>query len=138
MTQTWYVELAPDECAAKLASARVGRIGVVVDGRPEIYPVVHHYDDRTGTIVFPSRPGTKLHAALHWPYVAFEVDGLDSGDDGGWSVLVVGRAELVTDPGEIDWYDAVRRVAWAAGPSARWLRVVPTTMTGRRIRAAKP
>jgi uncharacterized protein len=48
-------------------------------------------------------------------------------------VLVVGRAELVTDPGEIEWYDTLRRVDWAAGPKARWLRIVPSATTGRRV-----
>jgi uncharacterized protein len=133
--QTWYVDLTPEECESLLASAPLGRLAVVVDGRPEIFPVVHVYDDRTRSVVFPSRAGTKLHGALHWPYVAFEVDALDADGDGGWSVLAVGRAELVTDAGEIERYRRDRRVTWAGHADAQWVRVVVEGLTGRRVGA---
>ena len=100
---TYLLHLDPDACADVLASATLGRLGVIVDGRPEIFPVNHVYDRQTGCVAFPTNVGTKLRAALDWPWVAFEVDGVEHDGGAGWSVLVVGRAETITDP------DAVAR-----------------------------
>ncbi len=130
--QTWLVELSDDECDDLLATARLGRLAVIVDGRPEIFPVVHVYDRATRTVLFPTNEATKLHAALSWPYVAFEVDG-ESGDE-GWSVLVVGRAEAI---GSVDQGELFHRrsVNWRLGREARWVQIVPEKITGRRISA---
>ena len=61
---TYVVDIGPEDCADLLASSSLGRLGVIVDGRPEIYPVNHVYDRETGCVVFPSNPRTKLRAAL--------------------------------------------------------------------------
>lgn len=136
MVQKWLVEIPPAECEELLASSSLGRVGVVVQGRPEVFPVNHLYDPQTGSVTFSTMPGTKLHGALEWPWVAYEVDGVEADGAGGWSVMVVGRAEEITDPAEIGELAAERRVAlWATGEGARWLRIVPTKVTGRRIRA---
>ena len=65
MTQhrTWLTELTSEECAEFLALSWMGRLGVIVDDHPEIFPVNHAFDPSTGEIAFPSRAGTKLHAA---------------------------------------------------------------------------
>lgn len=133
--QTLLIEIPAEECAERLASSELGRLGVVASGRPEIFPVNHVYDRESGCVVFPTKSGTKLFAALDWPWVAFEVDGLEPDGDGGWSVLVVGRAEEVTDPSEIERIAPTRRVLWAAGSGTRWVRIVPSKVTGRQISA---
>jgi nitroimidazol reductase NimA-like FMN-containing flavoprotein (pyridoxamine 5'-phosphate oxidase superfamily) len=133
--QTWLIDISTDECTQLLAATNLGRLGVVTGGRPEIFPVNHVYDRQSGCVVFPTKTGTKLHAALDWPWVAFEVDGLDPDGQGGWSVLVVGRAEELTDAAEIERIAPARRVLWGAGSGSHWVRVVPSTMTGRRISA---
>ncbi len=76
-THTWLVILSSDQCRRRLAEATLGRLAVIVDGRPEIYPINHVYDHDTSTVAFPTNTGTKLHSALHWPWVGFEVDGLE-------------------------------------------------------------
>lgn len=134
---TWRIEIPPEECTELLAGAPIGRLGVIVAGRPEIFPVGHVYDASTGTIVFPTNERTKWRAALEWPWVAFEVDGLDAARTSGWSVAVVGKAEEVTDAAEIDRAMQRRAVPWGAGcgPGAHWLRIVPDKLTGWRIHA---
>jgi nitroimidazol reductase NimA-like FMN-containing flavoprotein (pyridoxamine 5'-phosphate oxidase superfamily) len=131
--RTWYVNIPVEECRHLLARTVLGRLGVIVDGRPEIYPVNHVFDAAHGCVAFPTNARTKLHAALDWPWVAFEVDGIEPGNRGGWSVLAVGRAEEILDTDEIQRLAAQRTVLWAAGKSKRWLRIVPTKITGRRI-----
>jgi hypothetical protein len=136
--QTWRIEIPPEECAALLDGAAPGRLGVIVAGRPEIFPVNHVYDASTGTIVFPTNERTKWRAALDWPWVAFEVDGMDADRIGGWSVAVVGRAEELTDSAEIARLAQRRAVPWGGGrgPSTHWLRIVPSKITGWRIAGA--
>src|SRR3712207_4080973 len=99
--RTWLVDIGPEQCEDLLEATPLGRLGVVVDGRPEIFPVSHVFDRSSRCVLFPTNVGTKLHGALDWPWVAFEVDGVEPDDQGGWSVLVVGQAEEVTDPDEI-------------------------------------
>lgn len=132
--RTLLTDIPPDECEALLAATPLGRVGVIVGGRPEIFPVHHVFDERTGTVTFPTNVGTKLHAALEWPFVSFEIDGI--GADGcGWSVLVVGRGELVGDD-EVARLESQRHVLWRGGAATRWLRIWPTTISGRRISVA--
>lgn len=131
--QTWLIDLSPEECADLLAASKLGRLGIVIDGRPEIFPVNHVYDRESGCVVFPTRAGTKLHGTLDWPWVAYEVDGIEPDDAGGWSVAVVGAADEITDADEIARLARDRHVLWAAGDDAHWIRIVPSKMTGRRI-----
>lgn len=135
MARTWLIEIPAEECENLLAAATLGRLGVVVDGRPEIFPVNHVYDRQAGCVTFPTDAGTKLHGALGWPWVAYEVDGIEPGDQGGWSVLVVGSAEEISDRAEIARLAAGRQVLWRTGDSVRWLRIVPSKVTGRRVSA---
>jgi uncharacterized protein len=88
--RTWLIGISTDECACAhlLSASGLGRLAVIVNGRPQIFPVNHVYDRPSGCVVFPTRAGTKLHGALDWPWVGFEVDGLDRDGGGGWSVLV--------------------------------------------------
>jgi uncharacterized protein len=133
--QTWLVDLSVEQCEDLLARSPLGRLGVIVDGRPEIFPVSHVFDRTGRCVAFPTNERTKLHAARNWPWVAFEVDGLEADGEGGWSVLVVGRAEEITEPEEIERLSSMRRAHWRSGDAVRWIRIVPSKTTGRRIRA---
>jgi nitroimidazol reductase NimA-like FMN-containing flavoprotein (pyridoxamine 5'-phosphate oxidase superfamily) len=121
-----------DGCLALLADEVVGRVAVV-DGRtPVIFPVNYLLDGED--VVFRTDPGTKLDAASRSP-ACFEIDGIDRQARTGWSVVVTGRLEEVTH------YDARRWVhvhglavdPWAGGDKQHWMRLVPGTITGRRI-----
>lgn len=136
--QTWPINIAPGDCADLLATSARGRLGVVVDGRPEIFPVNHVYDRASSCVVFRTNARTKLHGALNWPSVAYEVDGVEPDGDSGWSVMVVGRAEEITDADEIARVARDRHVLWRPADSAHWVRIVPWKVTGRRIRAVVP
>jgi len=132
--RTLLVDIDPRTCMELIESAPVGRLAVIVEGHPEIYPVSHVLDRSTGAVAFPTRAGTKLHAALTWPTVAFEVDGIEPDGAAGWSVLVLGHAELV-DEADVAELAAARAARWTTGIGARWVRIVPSTISGRRITA---
>lgn len=128
---SWLEHLTPDECWQLLAAMPVGRIGVLNDSAPEIYPVNHLVD--RGTIVFRTDPGTKLRGLLRSPAVCYEADGIDPQAASGWSVLIKGRAEELTDADDLDRVAHLPLRYWSLGDKAHWIRIVPDDVTGRRI-----
>ncbi|MCX5554655.1 pyridoxamine 5'-phosphate oxidase family protein [Streptomyces sp. NBC_00038] len=125
------VELSPAECGARLSTHGVGRLAVTTRTGPVIVPV--NYSVVEGAIVFRTEAGT-TPAEAAGTQVAFEVDHIDEALSQGWSVLVRGRARVVTDP------DAVHRLAdraystpWAGGDRDMWVSIDPASITGRGI-----
>ena len=131
--ETWLEELAEPICLWHVAHAPIGRLGVIVDGVAQIFPVNHVLDEETGHIVFPTNARTKMHAAIAGAAVSFEVDGIDEGGASAWSVMVFGRAEELTDPDEVRRAENRRLALWAIGAYTHWVRIVPDRVTGRRI-----
>jgi nitroimidazol reductase NimA-like FMN-containing flavoprotein (pyridoxamine 5'-phosphate oxidase superfamily) len=131
--RTWLEMLQPEDCWQLIGSAPIGRLGVLVDGLPEIYPINHAVDGRT--IVFRTDTGSKLFGLTRSPMVCFEVDGIDERHRLGWSVMVKGRAV------PLDTASAMARVAdvavapWAQGDKSHWIRIEPVEVSGRRIRS---
>jgi uncharacterized protein len=129
--QSWLEHLGHEECWSLLASTPVGRIGVLNDSAPEIYPVNHVVD--RGTVVFRSDPGSKLRGLLRSPAVCYQVDGIDPTDATGWSVLVKGRAVELHQPDDLGRVADLPLRYWALGDKSHWIRIVPDEVTGRRI-----
>ncbi|MEO6857315.1 MAG: pyridoxamine 5'-phosphate oxidase family protein [Solirubrobacteraceae bacterium] len=130
------LELDRGECLSLLAanSGRVGRVSVSVPAAPPILrPVNYVFDRETESVVFRSAPDSALHGALGPSAAVFEIDGGDPVERTGWSVIVVGDSEEVTDSAEIDRLDELELEPWAPGPKVRWVRVRATSATGRRI-----
>ena len=125
-------ELARPECLDLLARQVVGRVGLVVDGRPEVLPVNFVMDG--DSVLFRTAEGSPLTKAAS-TLVAFEVDQIDQASSTGWSVVVHGFAEDIGDA--IDGTsERLKRLAlptWAPGARERWFHVVPDSITGRRI-----
>lgn len=119
--------LTEDECWRLLSGAAVGRVGISADGVPLIVPVNYLVVDRT--IVFRTAPGRKLAAAEAHQVVAFEVDDVGPYDRSGWSVLLVGRADVVSAAD----VDAARLVPHADGPREALVRIAPVSVSGRRL-----
>jgi nitroimidazol reductase NimA-like FMN-containing flavoprotein (pyridoxamine 5'-phosphate oxidase superfamily) len=123
--------LDESEAMRLLAQGEVGRVGLTIGAVPAILPVNYRFLD--GCIVFRSSPGSKLSAAASEAVVAFEVDDYHAADRSGWSVLVVGRSEVVHD---LDVTFSVLDAgleAFADGPRGAIVRITPTFVSGRRI-----
>jgi len=127
------VELSTVECQDLLGRNHFGRLGFMdqVGVMPMIIPVNYLFHD--GKVVFRTDPGSKLNAALHEAGVAFEVDGIDEAQKTGWSVVVRGHVEAVTDPVERDELAKASVEAWAPGEKPHYVRVNPRLVTGRRL-----
>lgn len=122
-----------DECLDLLGSDEIGRLAVIDGTRPVIFPVNYVLDGED--IVFRTAPGTKVEQGPRSP-ACFEIDGFDRPHRAGWSVVVTGRLE------ELTRYDAAHFAhaselpvdPWAGGTKDHVMRLVPATITGRRIR----
>jgi uncharacterized protein len=130
--RTGLEELERDVCLRLLDRAPLGRLAVVIGGRPLVFPVNFTLDG--SAIVLRTEEGTKLHAARRGP-VAFECDGIDGAYHTGWSVLALGDAEEVVDPNELARLERLPLAPWCTGPRSVWLRIRTTSITGRRIPA---
>jgi nitroimidazol reductase NimA-like FMN-containing flavoprotein (pyridoxamine 5'-phosphate oxidase superfamily) len=132
--QAGWQELTKSECFKLLSGQRLGRVAVVDDQGPIVFPVNFVLDRHM--VVFRTDEGTKLDAAARGSRVAFEIDGTDEAARTGWSVLVRGEATEVTDPAELARLRALRVAPWAPGAKAHYVRILPAKLTGRRISAA--
>jgi nitroimidazol reductase NimA-like FMN-containing flavoprotein (pyridoxamine 5'-phosphate oxidase superfamily) len=126
-------EIDEAECLTLLAGQTLGRLAVVREGQPDIFPVNYALDGRTITI--KTQPGVKLtYAPLS--RVAFEVEDIDAEGREGWVVVVHGIAEDITEA--IDsWSEHARNAGaspWLDGPHEHHLAITRPEFSGRRLR----
>ena len=120
------------ECLALLATQRIGRLAVMAeaDRGPHVVPV--NYAILRESIILRSAPGTKLERLVTQP-VTFEVDSFDPYMRTGWSVVVEGHAYEASDR-EME-VEAINFRPLVDRQNSRWVRLVPRTLSGRRITA---
>jgi nitroimidazol reductase NimA-like FMN-containing flavoprotein (pyridoxamine 5'-phosphate oxidase superfamily) len=121
-------ELSMNECDLLLASVHVGRIAVVDDGYPLVFPINFKVDFSSGKSVISIRTRPDNIIDTVGRMVCFEIDGVDASGDGGWSVLV--RGVLVETPPDPD----LDPQPIATENRDAWRLIVPTRITGRRVR----
>jgi len=124
--------LDEQECLALLATGHVGRVGIVVDSQPLIFPVNYVFDE--GSIIVHTGVGTLLSGAS-LAHVAFEIDSFDVGRRSGWSVLVQGVGHDITSSLDrtSERLQSLEVAPWAPGDKPRLLRIDATTVSGRRF-----
>ena len=137
------VELLDEaECQRLIAAGGVGRIGYTGRFGPTILPV--NYVLHEGTIVFRtgqhSPMGEDLRTGIEHAEskVAFEIDEISPATREGWSILVQGGAHPVDSETERASVMQSGVEPWAGGEKELFVRVVPTRITGRRIRRTAP
>jgi hypothetical protein len=129
--------ISEDECLVLLGQHKLGRLALMVNHQPLIFPV--NYDLHNRIITFRTAKGTKLSWAPG-SRVAFEIDDYDPSTGVGWSVLVQGLVvDATTALDEVSW------IARAAAPQPRapgvkvhWLAISPTQISGRRFLSPVP
>ena len=123
-------QLLDHACWQLVRSVPVGRLAVVVDGAPEIFPVNHLVDH--AAIVFRTAAGTKLSAA-DGQRVAFEVDGVDHASGRAWSVVLKGRAKRVSALYDVVESFQMPLTAWQPGAKPIFVRIDVDAVSGRRF-----
>ncbi len=121
-------EVSERECLELLGTEEVGRLGVVVAGRPEIYFPINYALDAAGAVIFDAGANLKLATAVNH-HVIFEVDHV-SEPGSTWSVLVHGIARNTA-------FDSVRftgaRPRFQAPEGKHCIvRILQTQISGRR------
>ena len=117
------------ECWELLRSEAYGRLAVIGDDGPEIFPINAVVDH--GSVVFRTASGAKLESLQADPRVAFEVDGHDH--ESAWSVMMRGRARIVTSNYEGIDVAGLGVTPWQSGPKPEFVRIEPVVVTGRRF-----
>jgi uncharacterized protein len=126
--------LDPQACWDLLRGVSVGHLAVLVNGYPEVFPVNYKVDQQS--LVFRTGEGTKLRAAGGPLAVALEADGHD--DAKAWSVLVKGKAAILEPSEELLTGAGLTLFPWQAGEKDHYVRIVPTSVTGRRFTITSP
>jgi nitroimidazol reductase NimA-like FMN-containing flavoprotein (pyridoxamine 5'-phosphate oxidase superfamily) len=131
--RTGMEHLDRDECLRRLARHQhgIGRLAVIEGGRPTIIPV--NYALVEDHVVFRSSPGSKLDAALGAGGAAFEIDDVDEAGRTGWSVVVRGRLEVVTNRHQLMLLAATQLAPYVPTTKEHWIMLHPSTITGRMI-----
>jgi uncharacterized protein len=134
--RTGLEQLSRDECVALLQREEFGRLVVVEGDRALVFPV--NYATDGDAVVFRTADGIKLSSARHHR-VTFEVDHTDRTTRSGWSVVIQGVAQEVTqfEASEVlERLDELLIDPWAPGEKPHVIRIVPLQITGRRVRPA--
>lgn len=122
--------MARPDCLRALADRYLGRLAFARDGVPDVVPMNYRLHD--GTVVLRAAYGTVLDAVVGTP-IAFEVDAVDPAYHAGWSVVVHGVLESVTEPGDLQALEQLPLRPWAPGDRPLYLRIPTDVVTGRRI-----
>jgi nitroimidazol reductase NimA-like FMN-containing flavoprotein (pyridoxamine 5'-phosphate oxidase superfamily) len=126
--------LSREEALRRLGGAVVGRLGVVDGRQPVIFPVNFVLDhDR---VVFRTAGGLKRDAALRGP-VVFEADEFDEITRTGWSVVVMGTVEEITDfedPKRVAHFRSLIVDPWTGTTKDHLMVLYPSAIQGREVR----
>jgi nitroimidazol reductase NimA-like FMN-containing flavoprotein (pyridoxamine 5'-phosphate oxidase superfamily) len=125
------VELDRTECLGLLGRLQVGRMVFTDQTMPMVHPVNFSLDG--GDVIVRTSGGGKLAATVSRGTIAFEADELDPDTCTGWSVVVVGHAEIVNDIDELVALAEPADRPWAPGRTAHVIRIRAERVTGRRL-----
>ncbi len=129
------------ECLRLITPGGIGRIAY--SGRYGLTVLPVNYQLYQGSIVFRTVQDSPTDEDLrtgiaHAEYkVAFEVDDIDSAAREGWSVLIQGPLHHVESDAERASVMEAGVETWPGGERELFLRIVPSRITGRRIRRAQ-
>ncbi|WP_168929728.1 pyridoxamine 5'-phosphate oxidase family protein [Nocardioides sp. GY 10127] len=130
MLQT--LELTLSESESLLRAGTTGRIAISTPEGPHIIPV--NYSVVADQVVVRTSPYSLLGTHAADTVLAFETDHFDHVEQRGWSVLVRGKGEVITDLGRLAEIRAVWPPRpWAAGNRNLHVGIRLTEITGRRL-----
>ncbi|MEU9573564.1 pyridoxamine 5'-phosphate oxidase family protein [Streptomyces massasporeus] len=121
------------ECLRLLAKVPVGRVVYTRQALPAVLPVNFSLDTDTSVLLCTS-PDSDLVRAIDGVVIAFEADEFDADTRSGWSVVVTGRARVVTDPVEHERLSQSGPASWMPLRDAVFVRIESELVTGRELR----
>ncbi|MBD8056857.1 pyridoxamine 5'-phosphate oxidase family protein [Rhodococcus ruber] len=127
------VVLSDEESWELLGTERIGRLVVVSDGRPDVFPINYAVRDRK--LYFRTAEGSKLVELTLNAEVAFEADHVEQ--DRAWSVVLHGRARNLVRYNEIQEAEELGLQAWVPTPKYNFVEVTASEISGRRFALVK-
>jgi nitroimidazol reductase NimA-like FMN-containing flavoprotein (pyridoxamine 5'-phosphate oxidase superfamily) len=121
------------ECLRLLAKVPVGRVVYTRQALPAVLPINFSLDT-DASVVLRTSPSSDLVRAIDGVVVAFEADEFDPAARSGWSVVVTGRATVVTDPAEHERLSQAGPTSWMPLRDAVFVRIESEMVTGRELR----
>ncbi|MDY0816665.1 pyridoxamine 5'-phosphate oxidase family protein [Kitasatospora purpeofusca] len=113
------------ECRRRLAGLAVGRVVYTVDALPAVRPARYRLG-ADGSVLLSAGAESELIRAVSGAIVAFEAGELDAAEGSGWSVTVLGRADVLP-------------VRTADGPTGTvTVRILPELVSGRLFPPTRP
>ncbi|GHD55417.1 MULTISPECIES: pyridoxamine 5'-phosphate oxidase family protein [Streptomyces] len=125
-------ELDREECLRLLERAPIGRVVHTRHALPAVLPV-NFCLDVDSAVLMRTSADSELAAAVDGVVIAFEADEVDATAHSGWSVVVTGRATVVTDPVEHGRLALTGPRSWVSAPEEVFIRIEPELVTGRQL-----
>ncbi|MFE1895142.1 pyridoxamine 5'-phosphate oxidase family protein [Streptomyces yangpuensis] len=122
------------ECLRLLAKVPVGRVVYTRQALPAVLPVNFSLDQDASVLLYTSA-GSDLVRAIDGVVVAFEADEFTAATQSGWSVVVTGRASVVTDPAEHERLSQTGPHSWMPVRDGVFVRIESELVTGRELGA---
>lgn len=122
--------LDEEECLQLLGAAHLGRVALCLQALPAVFPV--HFAMLGRDPVFRTDVGTKLMAASAGQVLCLEIDEADAVNHVGWSVMVTGMAEVLTDPSDLAQARELPLRPWV-GHGDAFVRIEAALLSGRRV-----
>jgi uncharacterized protein len=121
-----------EECLRLLSKAPVGRIVFTRHALPAV-PPVNFAIDNDNSVMLRTSASSELVGAVDGVVVAFEADAFDPALRSGWSVVVTGRAAVVTDPAEHERLSRTGPRSWMPIADGIFVRIESEIITGREL-----
>lgn len=119
-----------------LAKVPVGRVVYTRQALPAVLPINFSLDANS-SVVLRTSPQSDLVRAIDGVVVAFEADEFDAETRSGWSVVITGRASVVTDPAENERLSQSGPVSWMPLQDGVFVRIDSEMVTGRELRGPR-
>ncbi|MFF4822879.1 pyridoxamine 5'-phosphate oxidase family protein [Streptomyces sp. NPDC001312] len=120
------------ECLRLMAEVPVGRVVYTRQALPAVLPV-NFAVAADASVLLRTSAGSDLVRAVDGVVVAFEADAFDAESRSGWSVVVTGRATVVTDPVEHERLMRTGPRSWMPIEEDVFIRIDATMVAGREL-----
>jgi nitroimidazol reductase NimA-like FMN-containing flavoprotein (pyridoxamine 5'-phosphate oxidase superfamily) len=124
------------ECFRLLAKVPIGRVVYTRQALPAVLPVNFSLDTDSSVLLRTS-PESDLVRAIDGVVVAFEADDFARATRSGWSVVVTGRATVVTDPAEHERLSQTGPTSWMPLRDSVFVRIESEMVTGRELKGTR-
>ncbi|MFF7452291.1 MULTISPECIES: pyridoxamine 5'-phosphate oxidase family protein [unclassified Streptomyces] len=124
------------ECLRLLAKVPLGRVVYTRQALPAVLPINFSLGTDASVLLCTSA-GSDLVRAIDGVVVAFEADEFTAATRSGWSVVVTGRATVVTDPAEHERLTQTGPDSWMPLRDAVLVRIESEMVTGREFKGTR-